>query len=465
MRKRCLVGLAGVFLLGLGLAARAEVKTVVERNDNDHATAEFKFKTVPAPSKSDAGTKAKFTVVDGARDEAGGDLDKLNDGKLPTEADQPAENFFFNAGTEGGRLGIDLLGVANVKQVNTYSWHPGTRGPQVYKLYGADGTAAGFNAMPKNGTDPATVGWKLLANVDTKPKDGEGGGQYGVSISDSTGSLGKFRYLLMDVARTESDDAFGNTFFSEIDVVSDGGPVVPAAAGAAAGNAVLQTKVVGEGFECVIDTTDTPDLKDWADTKLKPVVEKWYPILVKDLPSDGYTAPKSFTITFRHDFRGVAATGGTRIMCAYDWFSKNLTTDERPKAEGLGAIVHEMVHVVQQYGRARRTNPNATRTPGWLIEAIPDYLRWYKYEPASHGADIPARRAATAKYDSPYRVGANFLNFVSEKYDKDLVKKLNAACREGKYEEGMWKTMTGKTAQELGDEWKAGLEKGDGVSK
>ena len=29
--------------------------------------------------------------------------------------------------------------------MNSYSWHPGTRGPQVYTLYGADGQA-GANA-------------------------------------------------------------------------------------------------------------------------------------------------------------------------------------------------------------------------------------------------------------------------------------------------------------------------------
>src|SRR5437899_2079291 len=83
---------------------RAEIKTVVNHNPNESATAAFKFKDVPSPSKTDAAKDAKFTIVDGERDENGGDVDKLNDGKTPTEEDQPAENFFFNAGTPGGRL-------------------------------------------------------------------------------------------------------------------------------------------------------------------------------------------------------------------------------------------------------------------------------------------------------------------------------------------------------------------------
>src|SRR2546430_1701971 len=77
-----------------------------------------------------------------------------------------------------------------------------------------------FNLEPDAKTDPTSCGWKLIASVDTRPKQGASGGQYGVSITDASGSLGKFRYLLFDAVPTESDDAWGNTFFSEIDVVA-----------------------------------------------------------------------------------------------------------------------------------------------------------------------------------------------------------------------------------------------------
>jgi hypothetical protein len=211
--------LALTFLL-IGLTARADVKVTVDYNDNDHAKPEFKFKNVPSPSADDAATKAKFTIVDGERDSNGGDVEKLNDGKLPSDQDEPAENFFFDAGTEGGRLLVDLGSVIAIKQVNTYSWHPNTRGPQIYKLYASDGTAEGFKAKPEKGSDPTKCGWKLITKVNTKPKAGEdGGGQYGVSIGDTDGAIGKYRYLLFDIAYTENDDAFGNTFYSEIDVI------------------------------------------------------------------------------------------------------------------------------------------------------------------------------------------------------------------------------------------------------
>ena len=215
--RKIVVGMAAVLLAVF--AARAEIKVTVAHNANDQATPEFKFKNVPSPSTNDAATEAKFTIVDGDKDENSGGLEKLHDGKLPTEEDQPAENFFFDAGTEGGRLLVDLGSAINIQQVNTYSWHPNTRGPQVYKLYASDGTASDFDAKPKRGTDPGKHGWTLIAKVDTRPKTGDGGGQYGVSVSNTDGAIGKYRYLLFDISATEDDDDFGNTFYSEIDVI------------------------------------------------------------------------------------------------------------------------------------------------------------------------------------------------------------------------------------------------------
>ena len=220
--KRLITG--ALLVLLTGAVARAEVKVVFECNRGADATAGFKFKNVPSPASNDAASKARFMLVDGLRDENGGNLRVLHDGRVPSEEDQPGRNFFFDQGQDGGRVAIDLRKVIEIKQVNTYSWHSDTRGPQVYKLYAADGSAAGFDARPKKGTDPAKCGWKFVVAVDTRPKSGEGGGQYGVSVSDSARAIGKYRYLLFDISATEKDDLFGNTFYSEIDVIDAAGP-------------------------------------------------------------------------------------------------------------------------------------------------------------------------------------------------------------------------------------------------
>jgi len=176
----------------------------------------FAFKSVPPPARDDAGARAKVTVIGGTIDANSADLHALVDGQLPTDSDQPSANVFFRASSWGGRLRFDLGRVVDVAQINTYSWHPGSRAPQVYKVYGSDGTAPDFVAAPETRLDPASCGWKLLAFVDTRPKSGDVGGPYAVSV---TGSLGSVRYLLFDIFETESDDPWGNTFYSEVDVV------------------------------------------------------------------------------------------------------------------------------------------------------------------------------------------------------------------------------------------------------
>lgn len=430
----------------LASLAIAEVKVLPEHHDNETAAPGFKFSKVPAPLRSDAAAKATFSIVDGERESNGGDVARLSDGALPSGADQPAANFFFRAGTDGGRIVADLGSVIDIKQVNTYSWHREARGPQVYRLYISDGTAAGFDAKPKRDVDPAKAGWTLVAKVDTRPDGKATGGQYGVAITDDRGSLGKARYALFDINRTEDADGFGNTFFSEIDIIDRNAPEV------AEPSLVEVVEIDGGAYRFTVDTTEAPDLTEWARKDLIPVMQKWYPLIVNMLPGDGYTAPKTFSITFTDAYRGVAATMGNRIECSPSWYRQNL------KGEAIGSLVHELVHVVQQYGRARRNG--GSRPPGWLTEGIPDYIRWYLYEPESRGAEIRPRNVANARHDGSYRVSANFLNWVVGKYDKDLIKELDAALRSGRYSPEIWKERTGKPLEELAAEWKKNLEAG-----
>jgi hypothetical protein len=193
--------------------------------------------------------------------------------------------------------------------------------------------------------------------------------------------------------------------------------------------------------QITIDTSETPELTDWAQTQLRPVLEKWYPIIERDLASDGFTPPRKFKVVFLKDMKGVADTSDTRVRCAAGWFKRNL------KGEAIGAVVHEMVHVVQRY-------PHGT-VPGWLIEGTADYIRWFKYEPVLSRPHVDPDRA---KYTDSYRTSAAFLNYVAEAHDQHFVKKLNAVMREGKYNPDVWKELTGKTVDELWDAFMATLK-------
>ena len=385
------------------------------------------------------------SIADGRRDLTGGELEKLHDGRLPSEADEPQENFFFRPGANGGRLLLDLGRLIPVRKVNTYSWHPGLRGPQVYRLYGSQGPAEGFTAQPKADVDPLTCGWTLVASVDTRPAQGEGGGQYGVCTFNPEGSIGEYRYLLFDISRTEDADPFGNTFYSEIDVLDSDAPQVAATPIARPGRETFFAD--GEKYRITIDTSETPDLTEWVRNELVPVVQQWYPRIVELLPSDGFEAPSSLRIVFRARMQGVAAAAGTNIYCGAGWFRQNLS------GEAKGAVVHELVHVVQQYDRARRSRSDAAPTPGWVVEGIADYIRWYLYEPETRGAEITRRALPQVRYDGNYRVSANFIDWVTRNGDAELVRHLNAAARQGTYRDTLWHDRTGKSLQQLGEEW------------
>ncbi len=69
------------------------------------------------------------------------------------------------------------------------------------------------------------------------------------------------------------------------------------------------------------------------------------------------------------------------------------------------------------------------------------------------GAEITKGNFSQAKYDSSYRITANFFKYVIENYEKDLMRKINVAVHKG-YNEDLWKEWTGKSLQELGAEWK-----------
>jgi predicted alpha-1,2-mannosidase len=213
----------------------------------------------------------------------------------------------------------------------------------------------------------------------------------------------------------------------------------------AAAPASFTIKTADGKCNITINTAAAPALKGWAKAKLAPVLAEWYPKIVAMLPSEGYRAPAHFSVTLK-PMDGVAYTSGTKVVANSTWLETEL------HGEAIGSLVHEMVHVVQQFHGDN---------PGWLVEGTADYVRWFKYEPQSHGADMVWMRRLhnfTPHYDASYRVSANFLNWVTEKHDPEIVAQLNAAMRQGKYDDNLWRKYTGQTVRELGAEWTKDIE-------
>lgn len=189
--------------------------------------------------------------------------------------------------------------------------------------------------------------------------------------------------------------------------------------------------------EFAIDVADAPEMKEWAEHAAR-VCERQYAMINEELKSEGYRPPDWVTMTLRRRYRGVAMAGGGRITGSVRYF--------REHPDDVGAMVHEAVHIVQQY---------PGHNPSWLVEGVSDYVRFFKFEPGKLGRIDPG----SAHYNASYRVTAAFLAYLTERYDPELVPKLNRLMRAGKYKETIFQELTGKTVQELDDEWRATLRR------
>jgi hypothetical protein len=424
---------------------------VVVRSQHSADSSFFQVDSIPLPATDDAAATAKWQVIRGRPDNNSASLAVLSDGRIPRNEDSPKENFFFAAGTLGGCIGIDLGREIEISQVATYSWHSTIRAPQVYSLYGAGDSVANFTwNQIRDDQRPEDIGWEPIAKVDSRSPQHRGG-QHAVLITNPAGHIGAYRYLLLEIQPTETDDPFGNTFFSEIDVLdrNRGEPnriVAPE-------TQTLKFADASDVYQFIIDTTAAPELATWSDEVLKPIIQKWYPQIVEMLPSEGFVAPR--TVRFRYlpgdQMEGVPAYAQrATVSLNANWFIR------QKNREAAGAVVHEMVHVVQSYQSGRQRGRNRDPVPGWITEGIPDYIRWFLFEPQSKGALLDSKALAKARHDASYRVSANFIDWVIRNHDPGgtLLKDLNAEARQGRYSDNTWKRLTGNSESELADAWR-----------
>lgn len=172
-----------------------------------------------APSASDlldAHNGGQITWVEGfggphARAGAADDraLPRLNDGAAAGNDDDTSRVTWFDS--KQARLIATLPRVADVRRIDTYSWHRGNRAAQRFKVFG---TAA---EAPADAVDPAAAGWTPIASVETRQLGN--GGKHAVAIAEPDGgSLGEFRRLLFVL---EQPDEAGQ-FLTEIDLFAAG---------------------------------------------------------------------------------------------------------------------------------------------------------------------------------------------------------------------------------------------------
>lgn len=112
----------------------------------------------------------------------------------------------------------------------------------------------------------------------------------------------------------------------------------------------------------------------------------------------------------------------------------------------LGMIVHELMHVVQV---------GYKDCPGWLVEGIADYVRYYFFDPPSRRPQ-PGRNSDC--HDS-YGTTAAFLDWTAHRYQPNLLRALDLGFRTGQSPDQIFVRATRHTVDQLNAEWKRTLQR------
>ncbi len=157
-----------------------------------------------------------------------------------------------------------------------------------------------------------------------------------------------------------------------------------------------------------------------------------YPKLAKEYNKNTL---KDVKMVIDTTYKGVAETDNGKVTISSRWLHTH--------PEDIDVVTHEVMHIVQDYGNGDG--------PGWLTEGIADFAR-YKFGVNNEAAkwSLPAYKS-TQNYDNAYRITARFLLWIEEKVKPGIVKQLDSQMRNHTFTNDSWKTLTGKTVDEL---WK-----------
>jgi len=110
-----------------------------------------------------------------------------------------------------------------------------------------------------------------------------------------------------------------------------------------------------------------------------------------------------------------------------------------------GVFVHELGHLVQHY---------STYEPSWFVEGSADYVRFRQY-PDRKWAQGHRKRMTNKKPFGFYWDSASFLLWLEDTYKKPIVAPVSRAIYDKKYNDSIFKTLTGESLKDLGEKYQA----------
>ncbi|MCX2573065.1 basic secretory protein-like protein [Pedobacter sandarakinus] len=159
-----------------------------------------------------------------------------------------------------------------------------------------------------------------------------------------------------------------------------------------------------------------------------------YPTLVKT-----FNNKSTHDVLFVVDtaYKAVAEASGNRILFSAGYMKAHPTD--------IDVVTHETMHIVQGYGYSAG--------PVWLTEGIADYIR-YKYGVDNVGSkwSLPAFNEKQS-YKNSYRITARFFAWLEQNIKPGLITSLDEQLRAHQYTEQSWANLTGKTVDQLWDDY------------
>lgn len=185
----------------------------------------------------------------------------------------------------------------------------------------------------------------------------------------------------------------------------------------------------------VVDKSNNPRVL-WTINKFVKLYFHKYPDILNYWAGD--VKIKNVKLVVDPDYDGVAYT---------EWQNKTVVVSAKYISEhpnDLGLLTHELTHMAQVY-------PNYDSDTVWLTEGIADYSR-YLFGPNDNGWRLPDLEDGQ-HYDDSYGVTARFLLWLEQHGYQGIVEELNDRLQENTYDLNDFKEITGKTIQQLWDDY------------
>lgn len=199
----------------------------------------------------------------------------------------------------------------------------------------------------------------------------------------------------------------------------------------------LEWPEIGVRFDVCVDTRAETSL-DFMQDAIPETIRKHFPVIWAKVGTERTKMPAVVRFTIRHGIDVPAYAAGSGIVFSAEHFTRN--------PDDLGCVIHELTHIVQSY----RDIPEGT---GWIVEGLADYVRYRSAaDHSGWGIQVPYREGM--QYTEGYGTAAGFFIWIEKAYDPDMAVKLARALKLGTYTPDIWVTSTGKSLDELWEEYK-----------